>query len=139
MLRCDKVCSRCIRRSISSPFGASEPSLQALEYVSNLAKLRRRVTAKEQRVGKVKMKAPLGHLTGGGASTPGWRDNITPNYYEAAAFEALKGRVRSGDVAVSGSRRYRSFENYLLPPAHFEQLTEKQQTRWQSAVTQKRI
>jgi TnpA family transposase len=37
--------------------------------------------------------------------------------------------VRSGDVAVSGSRRYRSFENYLLPPAHFEQLTEKQQTR----------
>src|SRR5439155_17017727 len=56
-------------------------------------------------------------------------EKITPNYYEAAAFEALKGRVRSGDVAVSGSRRYRSFENYLLPSAHFEQLTEKQQTR----------
>jgi TnpA family transposase len=111
------------------PFRRSEPSLQALEYVSKLAKLRRRVTAKEQRVGKVKMKAPLGHLTGR------WRkhaldgETITPNYYEAAAFEALKGRVRSGDVAVSGSRRYRSFENYLLSPAYFEQLTEKQQTR----------
>jgi len=111
------------------PFRRSEPSLQALEYVSTLAKLRRRVTAKEQRVGKVKMKAPLGHLT------KRWRKHaldgkkITPNYYEAAAFEALKGRVRSGDVAVSGSRRYRSFENYLLPPTHFEQLTEKQQTR----------
>jgi TnpA family transposase len=111
------------------PFRRSEPSLQALEYVSNLAKLRRRVIAKEQRVGKVKMKAPLGHLT------QRWRkhalkgDKITPNYYEAAAFESLKGRVRSGDIAVSGSRRHRSFENYLLPPAHFEQLTEKQQTR----------
>src|SRR5712691_9706033 len=111
------------------PFRRSEPSLQALEYVSNLAKMRRRVPAKEQRVGKVKMKAPLGHLT------KRWRkhalegDKITPNYYEAAAFEALKGRIRSGDVAVSGSRRYRSFENYLLPPVHFEQLTEKQQTR----------
>jgi len=111
------------------PFRRSEPSLQALEYVSNLAKLRRRVTAKEQRVGKVKMKAPLGHLT------KRWRKHaldgkkITPTYYEAAAFEALKGQVRSGDVAVSGSRRYRSFENYLLPPVHFEQLTEKQQTR----------
>ena len=75
------------------------------------------------------MNAPLGHLT------QRWRkhalegDTITPNYYEAAAFEALKGRVRSGDVAVSGSRRYRPFENYLLPPAHFEQLAEKQQTR----------
>jgi TnpA family transposase len=111
------------------PFRRSEPSLQALEYVSTLAKQRKRVTSKEQRVGKVKMKAPLGHLTGK------WRkhaldgEKITPNYYEAAAFEALKGRVRSGDVAVSGSRRYRSFENYLLSPAHFEHLTEKQQTR----------
>ena len=111
------------------PFRRSEPSLQALEYVSTLAKLRRRVTAKEQRVGKVKMKAPLGHLT------KRWRKHaldgkkIIPTYYEAAAFETLKGRVRSGDVAVSGSRRYRSFENYLLPPTHFEQLTEKQQTR----------
>src|SRR5947209_13752425 len=54
---------------------------------------------------------------------------LPPNYYEAAAFEALKGRVRSGDVAVSGSRRYHSFENYLLSPAYFEQLTEKQLTR----------
>ena len=75
------------------------------------------------------MKAPLGHLTGR------WRkhaldgETITPTYYEAAAFEALKARVRSGDVAVSGSRRYRSFENYLLSPAYFEQLTEKQLTR----------
>ena len=75
------------------------------------------------------MNAPLGHLT------ERWRkhalegDTIAPNYYEAAAFEALKGRVRSGDVAVSGSRRYRPFEHYLLPPTHFEQLAEKQQTR----------
>jgi TnpA family transposase len=111
------------------PFRKSEPSLQALEYISTFAKLRRRVTGKEQKVGKVKMHAPLGHLT------QRWRkhaldgEKITPNYYEAAAFESLKGRIRSGDVAVSGSRRYRPFENYLLPPAHFEQLTEKQQTR----------
>ena len=107
------------------PFRKSEPSLQVLEYVSTLAKLRCRVTGKEQKVGKVKMNAPLGHFT------QRWRkhalegDTITPNFYEAAAFEALKGRVRSGDVAVSGSRRYRPFENYLLPAADFEQLTEK--------------
>jgi TnpA family transposase len=111
------------------PFRRAEPSLQALNHVSLLAKQHRRVTAKEQRVGKVKVKAPLAHLT------PRWRkhalkgDKITPNYYEAAAFEALKGRVRSGDVAVSGSRRYRSFEHYLLPKTQFEQLSQKQQTR----------
>src|SRR5205085_7484321 len=94
------------------PFRRIEPSLQALEYVLTLAKQRRRVTAKEQRVGKVKMIAPLGHIT------ERWRrhvlhgEKIAPNYYEVAAFEALRGRVRSGDVAVGGSRRYRAFEHY---------------------------
>ena len=111
------------------PFRRSEPSLQALEHVSTLAKHRRRVTAKEQKVGKMKMHAPLGHLT------PRWRkyalegEKITSNYYEAAAFDALKGRVRSGDIAVAGSRRYRPFEHYLLPTTNFERLAEKQQTR----------
>lgn len=111
------------------PFRKSEPSLQALEHVSTLAKHRRRVTATEQKVGKVKLHAPLGHLT------PRWRkyalsgEKITSNYYEAAAFDALKGRVRSGDIAVAGSRRYRPFEHYLLPATDFERLAEKQQTR----------
>ncbi len=111
------------------PVRKSEPALQALEYVSQLAKRRKRVTAREQNVGKVKMTAPLGHLT------ERWRkhaltDNeIAPNYYEAAAFEALKGRVRSGDIAVDGSRRYRAFEGYLLPAPHFERLASANQTR----------
>jgi hypothetical protein len=111
------------------PFRKSEPSLQALEHVTTLSKHHRRVTAKEQKVGKVKMHAPLGHLT------PRWRkyalegEKITSNYYEAAAFDTLKGRVRSGDIAVSGSRRYRPFEHYLLPATDFERLADKQQTR----------
>lgn len=111
------------------PVRKSEPALAALEYVADLAKRHKRVIAREQKVGKVKTIAPLGHLT------ERWRkhalqgDEIAPNYYEAAAFEALKGRVRSGDVAVGGSRRYRAFEGYLLPTPHFEQLTQKSQTR----------
>jgi TnpA family transposase len=111
------------------PVRRSEPALQALEYVAHLAERRKRVTAREQKVGKVKMTAPMGHLT------ERWRkhalsgDEIAPNYYEAAAFDALKGRVRSGDIAVGGSRRYRAFEGYLLQKAHFEQLAQKNQTR----------
>jgi len=111
------------------PVRRSEPALQALEYVAQLAKLRRRVTAKEQRVGKVKLGAPLAHIT------ERWRkhvvhgDEIVPTYYEAAAFDALKGRLRSGDVAVGGSRRHQAFEHYLLPQPHFAQLAQKQQTR----------
>jgi hypothetical protein len=116
-----------IRHSIFSLSGAASHLSKRWNMSPSRACLRRRVTAKEQRVGKVKMKAPLSHLTGR------WRkhaldgETITPNYYEAAAFESLKARVRSGDVAVSGSRRYRSFENYLLSPA------------WQSVVMRKRI
>lgn len=111
------------------PVRKSEPALQALEYVSQLAQRRKRVTAREQKVGKEKLIAPLGHLT------ERWRkhalqgEQIAPNYYEAAAFEALKGRVRSGDIAVGGSRRYRAFEGYLLSQPHFEQLVQKEQTR----------
>ncbi len=111
------------------PVRRSEPSLQALEYISHLSRSRKRVTAREQKVDKVKMIAPLGHLT------ERWRkhaligDEIAPNYYEAAAFEALKGRVRSGDIAVGGSRRYRAFEGYLLPQTHFEQLASANQTK----------
>ncbi len=41
------------------PVRKSEPALQALEYVSQLAERRKRVTAREQNVGKVKMTAPL--------------------------------------------------------------------------------
>ncbi|GHO53585.1 hypothetical protein [Ktedonobacter robiniae] len=97
------------------PVRATEPALQALEQVSHLAQHRKRVTAPIQKIGKGKMVAPLGHLT------ERWRKHalagkgIAPTYYETAAFDALKGRVRSGDIAVNGSRRYRAFEGYLLP------------------------
>jgi hypothetical protein len=107
----------------------SEPALQALEYISHLAAHRKRVTTREQNVGKVKMIAPLGHLT------ERWRkhalhgDDIAPNSYEAAAIEVLKGRVRSGDIAVGGSRRYRASTCYLLLQAHFDQLASANQTR----------
>jgi Tn3 transposase DDE domain-containing protein len=73
------------------PVRRSEPALQALEYVSMLSERRKRVTAREQKVGKVKLIAPLGHLT--------------------------------------ECRRYRAFEGYLLPQAHFDQLASAKQTR----------
>ena len=81
------------------------------------------------------MTAPLGHLTERRRKHTLNGDEIAPNYNEAAAFEALKGRVRSGDVAVGRSRRYRAFEGYLLSAPHFEQIVQKDQTRL--AVTEK--
>lgn len=57
---------------------------------------------------------------------------ITPSgidrrYYEFCVLNELKGALRSGDIWVRGSRRYRNFDDYLIPPADFEKsLKEKQ-------------
>src|ERR1700730_3612339 len=49
--------------------------------------------------------------------------------YEVAAFEALNNGLRSGDLYVVGSRRYQTFESYLLTKEHWTQLKETGQTR----------
>ena len=57
-----------------------------------------------------------------------WRNFvITPNgvdraAYELCAFSELRERLRAGDVWVAGSRRYRAFDDYLLPQPTFEAL-----------------
>ena len=39
---------------------------------------------------------------------------INRHYYEMAALTELKNRIRSGDIAVKGSRNYKNFEEYLV-------------------------
>lgn len=40
---------------------------------------------------------------------------INRHYYEMAALTELKNRIRSGDVAVKGSRNYKNFDEYMVP------------------------
>lgn len=62
-----------------------------------------------------------------------WRNLvITPSgidrrYYEFCVLNELKGALRSGDIWVRGSRRYRNFDDYLIPPADFEKLLKEKQ------------
>jgi TnpA family transposase len=42
--------------------------------------------------------------------------------YELCLFSELRERLRAGDIWVSGSRRYRPFDDYLLPRATFDAL-----------------
>ncbi len=60
---------------------------------------------------------------------PRWRDHVVGGdgkidrrYYELSALSELKNRLRSGDVWVSGSRRYRDFDDYLIPKEDFEEM-----------------
>ncbi|HAT3704387.1 TPA: Tn3 family transposase, partial [Klebsiella oxytoca] len=52
---------------------------------------------------------------------------ITPSgidrqYYEICAMNELKGAMRAGDIWVRGSRRYKNFDDYLMPRGDFEKL-----------------
>jgi TnpA family transposase len=60
---------------------------------------------------------------------PCWRDHvlggdgeIDRRYYELSALSELKNGIRSGDVWVSGSRRYRDFDDYLLSKEKWESI-----------------
>ncbi len=37
-------------------------------------------------------------------------------YYELCALSELKNALRSGNIWVQGSRQFKGFEDYLLPP-----------------------
>jgi TnpA family transposase len=108
----------------------TDPALEALDYVQRLEARGRRVTARRQRLAGEPMEAPLGHVT------DRWRrlvfdgrKHLNASLYEVAAFEALNAGLRSGDLYVVGSRRYQTFESYLLTKERWARLTETGQTR----------
>ncbi len=48
---------------------------------------------------------------------------IDRQYYEFCALSELKGALRSGDIWVKGSRRYKNLDDYLIPEKDFDKLT----------------
>lgn len=63
-----------------------------------------------------------------GSIKPRWRKlvmtdtGIDRRYYEICVLSELKNALRSGDVWVQDSRRFRDFEDYLVPLAKFSDL-----------------
>ena len=46
-------------------------------------------------------------------------DGLNRRFYELCVLSELKNSLRSGDIWVHGSRQFKNFEDYLLPPARF--------------------
>ena len=46
-------------------------------------------------------------------------EGIDRRYYELCALSELKNALRSGDVWVQGSRQFKDFDEYLVPPEKF--------------------
>jgi TnpA family transposase len=71
---------------------------------------------------KVPLEAPTGFIK------PRWQRlvmtdaGIDRRYYELCALSELKNALRSGDIWVQGSRQFKDFEDYLVPPAKFASL-----------------
>ena len=49
-------------------------------------------------------------------------DGLDRPLYELAALTELKNALRSGDMWIPGSRQFKDFEDYLLPPERFAML-----------------
>lgn len=46
-------------------------------------------------------------------------DGLDRRFYELCVLSELKNSLRSGDIWVQGSRQFKDFEEYLLPPPRF--------------------
>lgn len=46
-------------------------------------------------------------------------EGLDRRFYELCVLSELKNALRSGDVSIEGSRQFKDFEGYLLPPPRF--------------------
>ena len=95
-------------------FKAAPAAAALLKAVDQLRQLNRDSTR------KVPADAPTEFIR------PRWSRHVTGlegidrRFYEFCAVAELKNALRSGDVAVVGSRQFRAFEDYLMPAPEFE-------------------
>ena len=90
---------------------SAEPLIEAVSVLKEMNEKSKR---------KVPEDAPVSFVK------PRWRDHVVGSegeidrrYYELSALSELKNSLRSGDVWVPGSRRYRDFDDYLLSKDDF--------------------
>ena len=83
---------------------------------------------------KVPADAPTGFIK------PRWQKlvmtdaGIDRRYYELCVLSEMKNALRSGDIWVQGSRQFKDFEDYLVPPAKFARLKQASELPLDAAV-----
>lgn len=97
---------------------AVTPLLQALRLLQKMNTDGLRAVLKTAPIGFVKPRWRKYVLSHGG---------IDRRYYELCALNELRGRLRAGDVWVVGSKQYRDFEDYLLPPKRWKGFVERKE------------
>jgi len=81
----------------------------------------------ERQLRKVPEDAPTSFVRKRWQSVVHVEDGLDRRFYELCILSELKNALRSGDIWVQGSRQFKDFEEYLLPPVRFTaQRTEQQ-------------
>jgi TnpA family transposase len=92
---------------------AAPASMELLDGVELLRKL----NATNGR--KVPADAPVGFVKKRWARLVHGPDGIDRKFYELCVLSELRNALRSGDIWVQGSRQFKDFDDYLIPPAKF--------------------
>ncbi|HDS6532743.1 TPA: Tn3 family transposase [Klebsiella aerogenes] len=93
---------------------AAQPLAEALVVIKDMYRKQSR---------KVPATAPLEFVPESWRKVVITHAGIDRQYYEFCALSELKGALRSGDIWVKGSRRYKNFDDYLIPEKDFDKLT----------------
>lgn len=72
-----------------------------------------------QQARKVPADAPSGFVRKRWEPLVATADGYDRRFYELCVLAELKNALRSGDISVQGSRQFRDFDAYLLPPPRF--------------------
>ena len=81
----------------------------------------------ERQARKVPEDAPTSFIRKRWESLVYTEDGLDRRLYEPCVLSELKNSLRSGDIWVQGSRQFKDFEDYLLPPSRFVSQCEQQE------------
>lgn len=73
----------------------------------------------ERQVRKVPDDAPTSFIRKRWESLVRTPEGLDRRFYELCVLSELRNSLRSGDIWVQGSRQFKDFEDYLLPPTRF--------------------
>lgn len=99
--------------------GATAPTVQALEILKQLNETGKRTVPEG---------TPTDFVKGRWEKHVRQDEQIERHAYEMCALSQLRSDLRSGDIWVAGSRRYKAFEDYLMPQQQWHGLKQTGQT-----------
>jgi hypothetical protein len=92
---------------------ANAPLIEALQVLKNLNETGKRTVPES---------APIDFVKGHWEKHVMQDEQIERHAYELCTLSELRSGLRSGDVWIAGSRRYKAFEDYLMPQGQWQWL-----------------